>query len=143
MWRRAREATFTPEVRASPLARTPYEGLAPATMIRRRRLQEAADRLRTNPDTTLAAVAADLGYSDHAHLANEFRSVLGLTLSSYRQRVTPEATRPDTPTRAVPGGTEHAAGEPTATIRRAFHRLIERPLVDRSGHRPPVRCHSP
>jgi AraC-like DNA-binding protein len=69
-----------------------YVGLPPSTMIRRRRLQEAAERLRTDPDTTLAAVAADLGYSDHAHLANEFRSVLGLTLGTYRRRVSPEAT---------------------------------------------------
>jgi AraC-like DNA-binding protein len=67
-----------------------YIGLPPLTMIRRRRLQEAAERLRTDPDTTLAAVAADLGYSDHAHLANEFRSVLGLTPGSYRRRVSPE-----------------------------------------------------
>jgi len=71
-----------------------YVGLPPSTMIRRRRLQEAAERLRTEPDTTLATVAADLGYSDHAHLANEFRSILGLTLSSYRQRAAPEATEP-------------------------------------------------
>lgn len=69
-----------------------YVGLPPSTMIRRRRLQEAAERLRTDPGTTLAAIAADLGYSDHAHLANEFRSVLGLTLSTYRRRVSPEAT---------------------------------------------------
>jgi AraC-like DNA-binding protein len=68
-----------------------YVGLPPSTMIRRRRLQEAAERLRTEPGTNLAAVAADLGYSDHAHLANEFRSVLGLTLSTYRQRAAPEA----------------------------------------------------
>ena len=66
-----------------------YVGLPPSTMIRRRRLQEAAERLRTDPDTTLADVAADLGYSDHAHLANEFRSVLGLTLGAYRRRATP------------------------------------------------------
>ena len=68
-----------------------YVGLPSLTMIRRRRLQEATERLRTEPDTTLATVAADLGYSDHAHLANEFRSVLGLTLSAYRRRATPEA----------------------------------------------------
>ncbi len=66
-----------------------YVGLTPLTMIRRRRLQEAAERLRTEPDTTLADVAADLGYSDHAHLANEFRSVLGLTLSGYRSQHDP------------------------------------------------------
>lgn len=64
-----------------------YVGLPPATMIRRRRLQEAAERLRAEPGTNLASVAADLGYTDHAHLANEFRSVLGLTLSRYRRDV--------------------------------------------------------
>jgi AraC-like DNA-binding protein len=69
-----------------------YVGLPPSVMIRRRRLQEAAERLRTDPEMTLAAVAADLGYSDQAHLANEFRSVLGLTPSTYRRRVSPEAT---------------------------------------------------
>lgn len=73
-----------------------YVGLPPSMMIRRRRLQEAAERLRTDPDTTLAAVAADLGYSDHAHLANEFRSVLGLTLGAYRRRASPEATTMET-----------------------------------------------
>lgn len=61
-----------------------YVGLTPSAMIRRRRLQEAAERLRNAPDTRLSEVAAELGYSDHAHLANEFRSVLGMTLSSYR-----------------------------------------------------------
>jgi AraC-like DNA-binding protein len=69
-----------------------YVGLPPSAMIRRRRLQEAAERLRTDPDTTLAAVAADLGYSDHAHLANEFRAVLGLTLGTYRRQVTTQTT---------------------------------------------------
>ncbi|MFC3382056.1 AraC family transcriptional regulator [Couchioplanes azureus] len=64
-----------------------YVGLPPLAMIRRRRLQEAAARLRADPAVTLAEVAADLGYSDHAHLANEFRAVLGLTLSRYRREV--------------------------------------------------------
>jgi AraC-like DNA-binding protein len=68
-----------------------YVGLSPLAMIRRRRLQEAAERLRTEPETTLAVVAADLGYSDHAHLANEFRAVLGLTLSGYREQAAPPA----------------------------------------------------
>ncbi|GAA2631028.1 helix-turn-helix domain-containing protein [Paractinoplanes durhamensis] len=67
-----------------------YVGLTPLAMIRRRRLQEAAERLRKDPDTNLADVAADLGYSDHAHLANEFRAVLGLTLSGYRRDTTPD-----------------------------------------------------
>jgi AraC-like DNA-binding protein len=63
-----------------------YVGLPPLLMIRRRRLQQAAQRLRSDPDANLAAVAAEFGYADHAHLANEFRAVLGVTLSGYRQR---------------------------------------------------------
>lgn len=59
-------------------------GLPPAAMIRRRRLQEAAQRVRDDPHATLAQIAADLGYADQAHLANDFRAVLGLTPSDYR-----------------------------------------------------------
>lgn len=61
-----------------------YVGLPPGAMIRRRRLQEAAERVRTDPTIDLAAVAADLGYADHAHLTNDFRSMLGFTPSTYR-----------------------------------------------------------
>lgn len=61
-----------------------YIGLSPAALIRRRRLQEAADRARTNPEADLAQIAAELGYSDHAHLANDFQTFLGFTPSGYR-----------------------------------------------------------
>ena len=59
-------------------------GLSPAAMIRRRRLQEAAQRVREDPEATLAEIAAELGYADQAHLANDFRAVLGFTASDYR-----------------------------------------------------------
>ena len=49
------------------------------------RLQEAAERVRTHPDVDLAAVAAEFGYADQAHLAHDFRRVLGITPSSYRR----------------------------------------------------------
>lgn len=62
-----------------------YVGLPPAAMIRRRRLQEAAERIRTEPGLDLAAIAADLGYADQAHLTNDFRTVLGHTPSRYRR----------------------------------------------------------
>jgi AraC-like DNA-binding protein len=85
--RTVKDATERLNITARSLQRlaSRYVGLTPSAMIRRRRLQEAAERLRTDPDATLATVAADLGYSDHAHLANEFRSVLGMTLTGYRQ----------------------------------------------------------
>ncbi|MEH0109462.1 helix-turn-helix domain-containing protein [Tersicoccus sp. MR15.9] len=64
-----------------------HVGLSPAAMIRRRRLQEAAERLRDDPTVSLADLAADLGYADHAHLTNDFRQVLGVTPSAYRREV--------------------------------------------------------
>lgn len=62
-----------------------YIGLSPAALIRRRRLQEAAERIRNDPDADLATLAADLGYADQAHLTNEFTRVLGLTPAAYRR----------------------------------------------------------
>ncbi|WP_348775176.1 helix-turn-helix domain-containing protein [Solwaraspora sp. WMMD791] len=66
-----------------------HVGLPPLTMIRRRRLQEAAHLLRTDPGADLAGLAAQLGYADQAHLANEFRTVLGFTPSAYRRGSAP------------------------------------------------------
>lgn len=61
-----------------------HVGIPPLAMIRRRRLQEAAQRLRDDPQTELAMLAAELGYADHAHLAGDFRAVLGISPSTYR-----------------------------------------------------------
>ncbi|MFZ3454846.1 helix-turn-helix domain-containing protein [Arthrobacter sp. 7Tela_A1] len=62
-----------------------HVGLPPLAMIRRYRLQEAAERLRTDPGLGIADVAAELGYADHAHLTDVFREVLGFTPSGYRR----------------------------------------------------------
>lgn len=64
-----------------------YVGVPPLAMIRRRRLQEAAQRLRDEPDADLSALAAELGYADHAHLTGDFRAVLGIVPSGYRQQL--------------------------------------------------------
>ena len=61
-----------------------HTGFTPGALVRRRRLQDAADRLRRTPDADLAALAHELGYADHAHLTRDFRTVLGLTPSDYR-----------------------------------------------------------
>lgn len=61
-----------------------YIGLPPAAIIRRRRLQDAAQLVREQPNVSLATIAADLGYTDHAHLTGDFSSVLGFTPSGYR-----------------------------------------------------------
>ncbi|MFP3836215.1 helix-turn-helix domain-containing protein, partial [Chryseobacterium sp. SIMBA_028] len=62
-----------------------YVGLSPSALIRRRRLQDAAERARSNPTADLAAIAVELGYADHAHLTNDFRKYLGFTPSGYRR----------------------------------------------------------
>jgi len=79
-------------------------GVSPAAMIRRRRLQEAAQRVREGTGVTLAEVAAELGYADHAHLAADFRAVLGLTASEYHRIIDSIAGRlpPDSPPLARP-----------------------------------------
>lgn len=61
-----------------------HVGLPPAAMIRRRRLQEAAERLRLDPGLDLTALAAELGYADHAHLTRDFRRTLGVAPRVYR-----------------------------------------------------------
>jgi len=57
-------------------------GLTPKWLVRRRRIQDATWRLRTGA-TTIAAVAADLGYADEAHLSRDFRRVTGMTPGAF------------------------------------------------------------
>ncbi|MFJ6532036.1 helix-turn-helix domain-containing protein [Microbacterium sp. NPDC091662] len=86
-------AALTPEEAATRLAvsvRTlqrmthRHVGLSPGAMIRRRRLQEAAQRVREEPGADLASIAAELGYADHAHLTRDFQAVLGVAPRVYR-----------------------------------------------------------
>lgn len=71
-------------VRSLQLLCAEYVGLSPLTVIRRYRLQEAAQRLRENPEISITQIAAELEYADHAHLTKDFRQVLGFTPSAYR-----------------------------------------------------------
>lgn len=57
-------------------------GLSPAWLIRRRRLHEAADRLREG-EVRLADVAAELGYADQAHFTRDFRTSTSMTPAEY------------------------------------------------------------
>lgn len=58
-------------------------GLSPKWLIQRRRLHDAADRLRAGDDVDLARVAAELGYADQAHFTRDFRAVTGLTPGAF------------------------------------------------------------
>ncbi len=66
---------------------TKYVGLSPYHMIRRRRLQEAAEAVRQHPEEPLADAAARFGFADQAHLAREARQMLGFSLSDYRREL--------------------------------------------------------
>ena len=67
-------------------------GLSPKWLIQRRRLHEAAERLREverPPD--LARVAVDLGYADQAHFGRDFRAVTGLTPGEFAAEPAPRS----------------------------------------------------
>ena len=61
-----------------------YIGLTPHALIRRRRLQEAAEHIRSEPGVSLSTVAAAHGFSDQAHFIREFQRFLGQTPREYR-----------------------------------------------------------
>lgn len=64
-----------------------YVGASPKWVIRRHRLQEAALRLERGGVVSLADLAAELGYSDHAHLSRDFRAATGRTPSDFVKHV--------------------------------------------------------
>lgn len=79
-----------------------YFGLPLGSMIRRRRLQEAAQRLRDDPSVSISEIASELGYSGHAHFTTDFKAVVGVTPSDYRAEASEPSSRvppiaPETP----------------------------------------------
>ena len=46
--------------------------------------EEAAQRVREEPDADLASIAAELGYANHANLTRDFQAVLGIAPRTYR-----------------------------------------------------------
>jgi len=60
-------------------------GLTPKWLIQRRRLQEAAERLRTGGGS-LAETAAVLGYADQAHFVRDFSRVTAMTPGRFAAR---------------------------------------------------------
>lgn len=62
-----------------------YVGVTPKWVIKRFRLQEAAELLEQNAQVSYAELAAQLGYFDQAHFIKDFKSLLGQSPSAYRQ----------------------------------------------------------
>src|SRR5262249_9460037 len=64
-----------------------HVGASPKWVIRRNRLQEVALRIERGEPSTLAALAAELGYTDQAHLARDFKSVVGKSPTDFASSV--------------------------------------------------------
>ena len=64
-----------------------YVGVSPKWVIRRHRLQETAVRLERGETASLARLAVELGYSDHAHLSRDFKIATGRSPSDFAREV--------------------------------------------------------
>jgi AraC-like DNA-binding protein len=60
-----------------------YVGVSPKWVMRRARLHEAALRADTGDVVDWAALAADLGYADQAHLTRDFTATIGVSPARY------------------------------------------------------------
>ncbi|MFO0559042.1 MAG: helix-turn-helix transcriptional regulator [Polyangiales bacterium] len=60
-----------------------YVGVSSKWIVRRARVQGAAERVARGESVDWAAVAAELGYSDQAHLIRDFRAQIGVTPAAY------------------------------------------------------------
>ncbi|WP_394779773.1 DUF6597 domain-containing transcriptional factor [Undibacterium sp.] len=67
-----------------------YVGVSPKWVIRRYRLQEAADKLAGGGALDLAELAQGLGYFDQAHLTRDFRKLVGKAPAEYRKAAMPQ-----------------------------------------------------
>ncbi|WP_405778188.1 DUF6597 domain-containing transcriptional factor [Streptomyces sp. NBC_00859] len=60
-----------------------YVGVSPKWVILRYRIHEALERAGTAAPVDWAALAAELGYSDQAHLTRDFTSTIGVAPAAY------------------------------------------------------------
>lgn len=61
-----------------------YVGVTPKWVIKRFRLQEAAERIEKDASKPWAELAIELGYFDQAHFIKDFKAVLGKSPAAYR-----------------------------------------------------------
>jgi AraC-like DNA-binding protein len=63
-----------------------HVGVGPKWIVRRSRVQEAADRVARGERVDWARAAQELGYHDQAHLIRDFRAQVGFTPGAYAKR---------------------------------------------------------
>ena len=66
-----------------------YVGVGPKWVILRYRIHEALERAETDRAIDWAALAADLGYADQAHLVRDFTATVGVPPTAYAQAASP------------------------------------------------------
>ncbi|WP_367321512.1 DUF6597 domain-containing transcriptional factor [Streptomyces sp. HUAS ZL42] len=64
-----------------------YVGVGPKWVLLRYRIHEALERAETEQPVDWAALAADLGYADQAHLVRDFTATVGVPPAAYAQAV--------------------------------------------------------
>lgn len=62
-----------------------YVGVGPKWVILRYRIHEALERAESDPEVDWAALAAELGYSDQAHLVRDFTATVGVPPTAFAQ----------------------------------------------------------
>lgn len=62
-------------------------GLTPKRLLRALRLRRALARARSAPAPSWTTIAAESGYFDQAHLIADFKSMLGVTPSAWREQL--------------------------------------------------------
>jgi AraC-like DNA-binding protein len=67
-----------------------YAGVPPVWVLRRYRLIDAAEAVKVGQQVSWAAIAADLGYADQAHLSRDFRAAIGKTPAAYAAAQSPD-----------------------------------------------------
>jgi AraC family transcriptional regulator len=55
-----------------------------AAYVRRLRVRAAAEMLTADSDSTIAAIAAEVGFADQSHLTRSFKRTMGITPGRYR-----------------------------------------------------------
>ncbi|MFD0341619.1 DUF6597 domain-containing transcriptional factor [Streptomyces sp. NPDC127117] len=60
-----------------------YVGVGPKWVILRYRIHEALERAESDPQVDWAALAAELGYSDQAHLIRDFTTTVGVPPTAF------------------------------------------------------------
>jgi len=63
-----------------------YVGVGPKWVVKRSRVQEAADRVARAEHVDWARTAQELGYHDQAHFIRDFRAQVGFTPAAYARR---------------------------------------------------------